>query len=233
MHAGNYARAMEAAKAVAMGQAHQGMGMTERGASMPLLINKIFGKWDAVLAEPAPAHGSAYLRGLWHYARGSAFVAKRDYGKAEDELKELKAAAADPSLKEMLAAVNAARTILELSALALEGELLSSQGRHAEAVNAFAAAVKLQDSLKYTEPPDWGQSMRLYLGAALLKAGRAREAEAVYREDLRDFRNDGWALFGLGQSLRAQGKSGAARKVDENFQRAWKNADVTLHGSVF
>ena len=152
---------------------------------------------------------------------------------AEEELKELKAAAADPSLKEMLAAVNAARTILELSTLALEGELLSSHGKHAEAVNAFAAAVKLQDTLKYTEPPDWGQSMRLYLGAALLKAGRAREAEVVYREDLRDFRNDGWALFGLGQSLRAQRKSAAAKKVDDDFQRAWKNADVTLHGSVF
>ena len=233
MHAGNYARAMEAAKAVAMGQAHQGMGMTERGVSMPWLINKIFGKWDAVLAEPAPAHGSAYLRGLWHYARGSAFVAKGDYAKAEDELKELKAAAGEPSLKEMLAAVNAAPTILELSALALDGELLSGQGRHAEAVNAFAAAVKLQDTLKYTEPPDWGQSMRLYLGAALLKAGRPREAEVVYREDLRDFRNDGWALFGLGQSLRAQHKPAAAAKVEQGFQRAWKNADVTLHASVF
>jgi hypothetical protein len=233
MHAGNYARAMEAAKATAAGQSHQGMGATERNASMPLLLNKIFGKWDAVLAEPAPVHGSAYLRGIWHYARGSAFVAKGEHGKAQDELKELKAAAGDPSLKEMLAAVNTAPTILELSALALEGELLSSQGRHAEAVNAFAAAVKLQDALKYTEPPDWGQSMRLYLGAALLKAGRAREAEVVYREDLRDFRNDGWALFGLGQSLRAQRKSAAAAKVDQSFQRAWKNADVTLHASVF
>jgi len=197
------------------------------------LINKIFGKWDAVLAEPAPAHGSAYLRGLWHYARGSAFVAKGDYAKAEDELKEIKAAAGEPSLKEMLAAVNAAPTILELSALALDGELLSGQGRHAEAVNAFAAAVKLQDTLKYTEPPDWGQSMRLYLGAALLKAGRPREAEVVYREDLRDFRNDGWALFGLGQSLRAQHKPAAAAKVEQGFQRAWTNADVTLHASVF
>jgi hypothetical protein len=43
MHAGNYARAMEAAKATAAGQSHQGMGMVERGASMPWLINKVFG----------------------------------------------------------------------------------------------------------------------------------------------------------------------------------------------
>jgi hypothetical protein len=75
--------------------------------------------------------------------------------------------------------------------------------------------------------------MRLYLGAALLKAGRAKQAELVYREDLRDFRNNGWTLFGLMQSLRAQGKTAAAQKVEQDFQRAWKNADVTLKGSVF
>ena len=96
-----------------------------------------------------------------------------------------------------------------------------------------AAAVKLQDTLRYIEPPDWGQSMRLYLGAALLKAGRAREAETVYREDLRDFRNNGWTLFGLAQSLRAQKKNAEASKIEQQFQRAWKNADVTLKASVF
>jgi tetratricopeptide (TPR) repeat protein len=200
---------------------------------MPWLINKTFGKWDAVLAEPEPAHGSAYLRGLWHYTRGSAFAAQGNFAKAEDELKALRAASVDPSVKELIAAANPAPVILELSTRALEGELLSGQGRHNEAVRAFEAAVKLQDSLKYIEPPDWGQSMRLYLGAALLKAGRAREAETVYREDLRDFRNNGWTLFGLVQSLRAQGKTTAARKVEQDFQRAWKHADVTLKASVF
>jgi len=233
MQAGNYARAMEAAKATTVGQSHQGMGSVERAASIPLLINKIFGKWDAVLAEPKPAHGSAYQTGLWHYARGSAFVAKGNFQNAEEELKELRAASVDPSLKEMLTVANPAPTVLELSTHALEGELLSAQGRHDEAVKAFTAAVRLQDTLRYTEPPDWGQSMRLYLGAALLKAGRAREAERVYRENLRDFRNNGWTLFGLSQSLRAQGKTAEAKRVDESFQRAWKNADVTLKASVF
>jgi tetratricopeptide (TPR) repeat protein len=209
------------------------MGMVERGASMPWLINKVFGKWDAVLAEPAPAHGSAYLRGLWHYTRGSAFVGQGNFEKAEEELKALREASVDPSVKELLAAANPAPTILELSVRGLEGELLLARGRHDEAVKAFEAAVKLQDDLKYIEPPDWGQSMRLYLGAALLKAGRAREAELVYRADLKEFNNDGWTLFGLNQSLRAQGKSAEARKVEESFQRAWKNADVTLKASVF
>jgi len=233
MLAGNYATAMQAAKAAAAGMSHQGMGAGERAASMPWLINKAFGKWDAVLAEPEPAHGSAYLRGLWHYTRGSAFVAQARFDKAEEELKALRAAALDPSVKELLAAANPAPTILELSTRALEGELFSAQGRHAEAISAFESAVQLQDSLKYIEPPDWGQSMRLYLGAALLKAGRAKDAEHIYREDLRDFHNNGWTLFGLTQSLRAQGKSAAARNVEVQFERAWKNADVTLKASVF
>jgi tetratricopeptide (TPR) repeat protein len=233
MHAGNYARAMEAARATTVGTSHQGMGGSERAASIPLLINKIFGKWDAVLAEPEPAHGSAYLRGLWHYARGSAFVAQRKFDKAAEELKALQAASADPSVKAMLTLANPAPTILELSALGLEGELLSAQGQHDEAVKRLERAVSLQESLRYVEPPDWGQSMRLYLGAALLRAGRARQAELVYREDLKEFRNNGWSLFGLAQSLRAQGKSSAARKAEQDFERAWKNADVTLKASVF
>ncbi len=233
MHGGNYARAMEAAKATTVGTSHQGMGGTERAASIPWLINKIFGKWDAVLAEPEPVHGSAYLRGLWHYTRGSAFAAQRDFAKAGEELKALKAASVDPSLKELLTVANPAPTVLKLSALGLEGELLSAQGRHDDAVKSFEAAVALQATLKYVEPPDWGQSMRLYLGAALLQAGKARQAELIYRADLKEFRNNGWALFGLAQSLRAQGKSAAAKKVDEEFQRAWKNADVSLKASVF
>ena len=233
MHAGNYARAMEAAKATAAGVSHQGMGGSERAASIPMLINKIFGKWDAVLAEPQPAHGSAYLRGLWHYARGSAFVAQRKFDKAAEELKALQANSVDPSVKDMLTAANPAPTILELSALGLEGELLSAQGRYDEAVKKFERAVTLQDTLKYIEPPDWGQSMRLYLGAALLKAGRPKQAELVYREDLKEFRNNGWSLFGLAQTLRTQGKPAAAQKVEQDFERAWKNADVTLKASVF
>jgi tetratricopeptide (TPR) repeat protein len=200
---------------------------------MPWLINKIFGKWDAVLAEPTPTHGSPYLLGLWHYARGSALVAKRDFANAESELKALRAAAIDPAVKNMLAAANPAPTILELSTRALEGELLMALEKRGEAVKAFEAALRIQETLKYIEPPDWGQSMRLYLGAALLKVGRPREAEAIYREDLREFRNNGWALFGLVQSLEAQKKTAQARRAKEDFNRAWKNADVTLTASVF
>jgi tetratricopeptide (TPR) repeat protein len=117
--------------------------------------------------------------------------------------------------------------------LGLSGEIAMSSGHPSEAVKAFQGAVRLQDSMNFSEPPDWGQSMRLYLGAALLKAGRANDAEAVYRQDLRDLPENGWALFGLWQSLRAQGRESEAREMQERYERAWKNADVVLSASIF
>jgi tetratricopeptide (TPR) repeat protein len=75
--------------------------------------------------------------------------------------------------------------------------------------------------------------IRQSLGAALLKAGRNAEAEAVYREDLKRFPENGWSLFGLAAALRAQGKSGDAEAVDQRFAKAWSAADVKLVASRF
>ncbi len=230
---GNYKRAIEAARAADAGQSHQGAGGAHRMHTTVWLVHKVFGKWDALLAEPAPAPGSAYVDGLWSYVRGSAFVGKGEIDKAQLELERLRIAARDPAMKDLLALANPAPTILELATHGLEGEIAMSRRQYRKAVESFAAAVRLQDTLNYVEPPDWGQSMRLYLGAALLKAGRPREAEKVYREDLREFRENGWALFGLGQSLSAQGKTGAAKAVRLRFDQAWKGADVTLNASIF
>ena len=85
----------------------------------------------------------------------------------------------------------------------------------------------------YTEPPDWAQPMRHYLGAALLKAGRPEEAEAVYRRDLRWNQNNGWSLFGLQQALSLQGKETEATEVHGRWRRAWAFSDVELVSSHF
>ena len=66
-----------------------------------------------------------------------------------------------------------------------------------------------------------------------MNAKRFSEAERVYRDDLARLPENGWSLFGLAQSLRAQKKNAEASKIEQQFQRAWKNADVTLKASVF
>jgi hypothetical protein len=65
----------------------------------------------------------------------------------------------------------------------------------------------------------------------LLAAGRPAEAETVYWQDLGRHPDNGWALFGLAQALRAQGKEEQAAVVDGRFARAWALADVELTGS--
>jgi hypothetical protein len=83
------------------------------------------------------------------------------------------------------------------------------------------------------EPPRWYYPIRQALGAVLLDAGRAAEAEQVYREDLKNFPENGWSLYGLARALRAQGKSAEAAAVEKKFVEAWKGADVKLTASRF
>jgi TolA-binding protein len=71
------------------------------------------------------------------------------------------------------------------------------------------------------------------LGAVLIQAGRARDAETVYRDDLSHHPDNGWALYGLAQSLKLQGRTAEASAAHQQFETAWKYADVTLVASAY
>jgi len=230
---GNYQRALTAARS--MGMSHGAANTNPRQQRPPAiwLVNKAFGKWDALLAEPAPAPDRKYLQAVWHYLRGSAYVARGELSNAETELHVIEATSRDESVKDILSGANAAPTILQIISRALSGDIAMARGQMDEAIRLFREAVHFQDTLNFNEPPDWAQSIRLYLGEALLKSGRPKEAEAAYREELSDFYESGWALFGLSQSLRAQGRNKEADDAQARFKRAWKDADVQLTASVF
>jgi hypothetical protein len=69
------------------------------------------------------------------------------------------------------------------------------------------------------------------LGAALLDAKRPAEAEVVYRQSLKTYRDDGWALTGLVQALAAQGKTAEADRARKDLAAAWSVADTKLAAS--
>jgi len=129
--------------------------------------------------------------------------------------------------------LNTAKDLLALAAHVLAGELALKVNDPDEALRELRAAVAAEDALKYSEAADWLYPTRDHLGRALLAAGRAAEAEIVYREDLARYPESGWALFGLAKSLRAQGRPGEAAAVERRFRRAWSKADVTLAASAF
>jgi tetratricopeptide (TPR) repeat protein len=192
-----------------------------------------FGRWDEVLAEPAPGDEFAYATGMWHYARGMAFAGKGRYEDAARERALVDAAAQATPIDRLVADNQPARRQLELASAVLAGESAARRGDGETAVRELERAVVLEDALPYMEPPAWYYPVRQSLGAALLAAGRADEAEAVYREDLRRNPENGWSLYGLAESLRADGDARAAAAVDRRFRAAWTRADVKLAASRF
>jgi tetratricopeptide (TPR) repeat protein len=192
-----------------------------------------FGKWDEMLREPEPPATSAFLRGMWHYARSTAFLGKGQTNDAEQEFGKLNDIMADKSLDHPLFSPNTGRAVLSIAQEVLAGEIAAAKKNYDEAVAHLERAVRLEDALVYTEPAEFHYPPRQALGAVLLEAKRPAEAETVYWEDLRRNRENGWSLFGLMQALKAQGKNDEAAMVEARFKKAWARADVTLSASRF
>lgn len=106
------------------------------------------------------------------------------------------------------------------------------QGDFSTAAGHFKQAVAAQHQLPYTEPPFWYYPTRQSLGAALLAGCQPEQAETVFRRDLELYPHNGWSMFGLAQSLDAQGKNGEAAKVRHHFESASQFADVALTGAI-
>ena len=201
----------------------------------PLFAYTRFGEWEFILNESRPPQDSPFWTGIWHYARGMAMTATGKLEEANQELDSLKRFSAQKSLDgyRVTFSRNGAQAILEIAVEVLAGELAAKHGDYNQAIARLHRGVLLEDNLIYNEPPDWHVPVRQSLGAVLLEAGRAPEAEAVYWQDLSLNRENGWALFGLMQSLRAQGKLEQAVMIEKRFKKAWNQADVTLTASRF
>lgn len=201
---------------------------------MPLFALVRFGRWDEILKEAAPAVDMQYTMGIWHWARGLAFTRQGQFDKAASELKELQAIAKSEAMQKLtLASFPQASTLLTLAAHVLAGELAGAKGDLRTAIAELEAAVAIQDELAYIEPPAWFYPVRQNLGALLMQAGQIKEAEVVYRKDLQQYPLNGWSLFGLAESLKAQGKLSEAQDAQARFQKAFQNADVTLKASRY
>lgn len=201
--------------------------------SMPLYTMVRFGMWDEILKAEEPAAELLYWKGISHYARGLAHSQLGNKKRAREELSALVAISADPATSGVLVSSSNAGTLLTIATEVLTGELAAAAGHYDQAISHLDRAVRLQDSLRYNEPPAWPYPVRHTLGAMLLDAGRANEAEVVYWQDLTKNRENGYSLFGLSQALRVQGKTAAAVDAFARFETAWSEADVKLISSRY
>ncbi|HEX8502252.1 MAG TPA: hypothetical protein VF659_16845 [Pyrinomonadaceae bacterium] len=227
---GNYAGAVRAARRLEANVSPYLKEMPFFESFMPtgVLISVRFGRWDDVLKAPEPPASAPVSNAFWHWGRGMALAATGKTAAAEAALRTfLSKAAAIPA--ETGYGQNTTGAVFKIGEHFLNARLASARGDRKAAVEHLRRAVAAEDALAYDEPPGWYHPLsRESLGGALLLDGRPAEAEAVFREDLRRNRRNGRSLYGLSQSLRAQGKAREAELVAREFERAWKSADTQL-----
>jgi len=206
----------------------------EAFVSMPMEVMVRFGMWDDILAEPGDyADYMTATRALHVAARAIAYAAKGDSKKArEEQASYLEKAKLVP--KEETFGNNAAADLLALAGRMTEGEILVREGKLDAGIAELREAIKLEDALKYDEPPAWLIPIRHSLGAVLMNNSRYAEAEEVYRQDLKKLPGNGWSLYGLAESLRAQKKNAEeAKAAQAKFNKLWAKADTKITSSCF
>jgi len=202
-------------------------------ASTPLLAYTRFGKWNEILTIPKPNGSIKHMNLIRHYARGIAFIRKGNLKEAQEELDAIAELKKDPELENLVAtAHNSSASVANVAYEVVAGELAALKGDLPSAIKHLKNAVLNEDKLTYTEPAAWYIPTRQNLGVLLLKANKYEEAEKIYKEDLDILRQNGWSLMGLYQSLQLQGKIEESNQIKQEFDKAWKYADIEISGSV-
>jgi tetratricopeptide (TPR) repeat protein len=208
--------------------------LAEGFVAMPMEVMVRFGMWEEILAEPDNyADYMTGTRAFHHAARAIAYAAKGEPEKARQEqaifLEKAKLVPEEETFGN-----NTARDILALAKGMTEGEILIREDKLEAGIAELRAAIKLEDALKYDEPPGWLIPIRHSLGATLMQHGRFAEAEQVYRDDLARLPGNGWSLYGLAESLSLQEKEPKeAEAIRARFDKVWAKADTRITSSCF
>jgi len=232
--AGRYAQALAAANALSAHvpwQMVKEMPQVEGFLPIKTYVLVRFSQWDQVLAQPEPDRSLHLQHGIWQWSRALALNAKGDVAGAQRLQQEFRAARASVPADALVDKTPMA-AVLAVADEVLAARLAVAAKDYATAQQHYEAAARMHDEFNYTEPPEWPFPVRESLGAMLLQQGRAAEAERVFRDDLQRFPRSGRSLFGLVESLRAQGKQDAAHFVEAEFKAAWPNATPLRIGDL-
>jgi tetratricopeptide (TPR) repeat protein len=197
--------------------------------AMPFEVRKRFGLWDDVLALPEVPERFPLSRALRRAARSVSYAAKGMPHEARAEQSAFYAIR-NKIPEDGVFGQSRSRDIAAVAHHLMNGEILYAEGKNDDAIRELREAVRREDMLTYSEPPDWIQPTRHTLGAVLFQMGRYHEAEQVYRDDLKKLPNNGWSLYGLHASLKAQNKL-EALAVKKKFDAAWADSEVKITSS--
>ncbi|UHG94253.1 hypothetical protein [Spirosoma oryzicola] len=200
---------------------------------LPAMTLVRLGKWNEVLTTVKPSADWTYASLLDHFARGMAYVGLGKTAEAHQYSQLLKQALQDKILEKRRIPFNAPLPVAQIAGHILDASILFADKQHDQAIESLQKAIALEDQLIYTEPSDWPLPARQYLGAYMLALDKAKEAEAVYRQDLIHHPGNGWSLVGLHKALSLQGKRTELERIKAGYQAAFSEAEQIPVSSIF
>ena len=207
----------------------EGFETTQHFMTIPYNVMVKFAQWEKILTTRPPDVRYPYLTTLWHYARGMAYANLNQLSNARNEMQSLIDTQEGAGFDQFLIfGINSGQTVVDIAMKVLEAEIAQKTSDWSKAERLLLEAVAVEDGMSYNEPPDWFFSVRHILGDLYMNQERFEEAQIVYEQDLKNFPKNGFALNGLYNSLKAQGKSNEASKVRVQFEIAWSFADTKL-----
>lgn len=192
-----------------------------------------FGKWDEILnLSPIPER-QVYANLIWHYARGMAFARKQETDRAVSELALMRKVMNDPQMLEHPVAFNPALAGAGVAEKVLEGIIAEENGDLDRAIELLTLAMTKEEDMLYNEPKDWVHPVKQYLGATFTKARKYRDAEKVFRQDLKQNPNNGWSLTGLATVMLLQSRTKESVQLQQEAKKAFARADVKITAAVY
>jgi tetratricopeptide (TPR) repeat protein len=227
---GRYDEARRAAQEMTqnVGDADLKMQMLEGFHLYPLMVDLRFHRWDDILRAAEPGPERKLQRAFRTYARAMALAAQGKVTDAAAERQQFESLRKALPAGSQFLVNNKSSDLLALAAATLNAQLTTARGEAPEAIQQWRRAIELEAKIQYDEPPAWFYPVRQSLAAALLRSGKPKEAEAVFREAIAKQPRDGRLLFGLWQSLAAQKRESEAALVEQQFNAAWKDATIKL-----
>ena len=140
--------------------------------ALPLYNAVRFGEWAALREAPRPPRSAPYTLGVWHYARGVAYLRLGDQAAAARELHALDAIARHANPRDDRSARYGEVASLGIAGALLRAEIASAQGDKASAVAHAEQAVTSESALERGEPPIYVFAAREFLARLAASAAK-------------------------------------------------------------